>query len=475
MVSDDIQKDDIKLCKRRWVFLATLCVQQALFGISASLFGQINNFFVAYFRVSYTQVDWMTISMSLAPIVVTLPLAWLTFKRIVGFKFLAIFCAITSTIGFGCFAISMASRNLFAVSVVGQIMNGVGTQVITATPPTFAALWFQENEVGTAIAINTVGVFFGYLIGFLVPSHILTLRIDNTTSQIDGDWLERDKRTLIWIYLACVAVSVIIGTILSIFATDLPPKPPTYAQKIKRLDLSKPPNSEFWPQTKSVLCSKTFVLACLVFAIVFQAPTVEFIMMSQIIKQFSLAHGLSLNYDVIGVYVMCSYSLGNIFGTLVGGKLVDKFKRYDILSMVGMAFSFLATLIVVLGVFFAQDILLYVGNALMGTFRQITFVAVYDISTQQTYPIDETFVTIWLVGIIMPMGAVYGEIGRAIFISLGGLGVVIFQCSNFFLGTIFACLFSPIYKRIDIKETSNDYNGNNSLETTSLISDRNHN
>lgn len=83
----------------------------------------------------------------------------------------------------------------------------------------------------------------------------------------------------------------------------------------------------------------------------------------------------------------------------------------------------------------------FLGNLLLGIFTQTSAVALFDISTQQTYPVNETFVGIILTRIVTPIGLIFGAIGRVIFRYFCGLGVVIFQSANLLLGVALTCLF----------------------------------
>nr|CAB3246503.1 feline leukemia virus subgroup C receptor-related protein 2-like [Phallusia mammillata] len=457
-------KEDVHLYKRRWVFLLALTLLQVLSGFSFSCFGQISNFFVSYFHVTYVQVDWMTLVFDVPPLVLTVPFAWLTYRRYVQIRILTIFCAFALTGAYASFALSLIHPNLFGLSIIGQALNGLAAQVLMATPSIFGAVWFAENEIGTAISLNLMGVFAGYGLGVVLPTNLLSLsNTSNTTN--NSTVLTGNRNILLEIYSCSFGICFLILVLLCIWVTDVPPKPPTVAQARKSIEQTNVDSSRFWFQTGSILTNKTFIMACIIFGIIFEATTVEFTMMSQIFKAWAQKTDSQLRYDAMGGYVICFYSAGSICGTIPAAKLVDKYKNYKVIAICGTLLTFLGSVGVVLGVLFTNVVSIYVSNVVIGFFTQVAMVSIYEIVTQHTYPVDETFVTIWLIGIMTPMGVFYGEIGRVIFQSLGGLAVVIFQAVNLFLSAFFSCFLSPEYRRFEMEEPKENGNANNERQS----------
>lgn len=348
-----------KVSKRRWIILVLLTLLQVLSGISFSSFGQISNFYVTYFNVSYTQVEWMTLGFDTSPIFFTLPLVWLAYRRMVRFRILAIFCSLAMASAYACFAISMVFGGLFWLSVIGQTINGLAAQILMSTPALFAACWFGDDEVGTAISVNLMGLFAGYGIGAVVPTQLLSF----TYTDGDAATLTNDKDTLLLLFSACFVTAILITLIMCLVVDDLPPHPPNLAQAQKRM--STVDVNTFWPNTFKLLRKKTFLLSCVVFGIIIQSQTVEFTLMAEIIK--SIPAEANADTDPIGGYVMFCYSVGSILGTLPAAMLVNRLKQYGKISIVGTWLVFCSSSCIALGVVFGSIPAAYAGNVRVGS------------------------------------------------------------------------------------------------------------
>jgi len=195
------------------------------------------------------------------------------------------------------------------------------------------------------------------------------------------------------------------------------------------------------------------MFSCFVFGILFQVSIVEFTMLSQILREDFRKGIFYPNADVIGGYIMTTFSVAGAIGSVVGGKLIDCYKRYNIISIVSSLLTFVSTLGLVLG-FVLKSLPLYmICSALYALVNQAGIVANFEMATQETYPIDETFSTIWLTGIQTTLSIIYGELGRILFNAYGGLSVLIFQSANLLLSVLLSCLMTSQNKRLKVDET----------------------
>jgi len=168
---------------------------------------------------------------------------------------------------------------------------------------------------------------------------------------------------------------------------------------------------------------------------------VIFTMLSQILRQIFQIEKLNYNADVMGGYTMNAFGVGSCIGSIAGGKLVDRCKRYGVISITSCLLDLPSTAGYIPAFAFGFLPAFFLCSALYGVVIQPGIVAIYEIATQETYPINETSSTVWLIGFQALMSILYGEIGRLLFTSSSGLSVLIFQSANFIVTIVFSCLF----------------------------------
>ena len=478
MANDETKKpsESYKIYKRRWAFLATVSALQILNGFSFACYGQLSNVFVAYYNVAYFEVDWLTLTMDVGPIILTIPFSWFMVTEKMGFKSLILTAAFASTIGYVCVVASVAKRWLFPLTIVGQIFNSVSSTAMLMSPSVFAVLWFPENEVGSAIGINVMSFYLGQTFAFTVLTNVLTqppsnLSLDANVT-INQSWLVQDRWNLYVIFSICLCIATICAIFLSIYVTDRPPTPPTFAQSVKQNQQRQTQQllslESYIKLVKALLKNKTFLLAAIVFATLFQVSTVLFTMLSEILRQMFHIEKLNYNADVMGGYIITAFGVGSCIGSIAGGKLVDRYKRYGVISITSCLLTLLSTAGFIPAFAFGSLSAFFVCSALYGVVSQPGIVAIYEIATQETYPINETFCTVWLTGFQALMAILYGEIGRLLFNASGGLSVLMFQCANFIAAIALSCLFSTKNKRLSVENHEN-CNEPNVSEHTMLL------
>ena len=193
-----------------------------------------------------------------------------------------------------------------------------------------------------------------------------------------------------------------------------------------------------------------------------------FTMLSQILRQIFQIKKLNYNADVMGGYIMTAFGVGSCIGSIAGGKLVDRYKRYGVISITSCLLDLLSTAGFIPAFAFGSLPAFFVCSSLNGVVSQPGLVVIYEIVTQETYPINETFSTVWLTGFPALIAIFYGEIGRLLFTASGGLSVLIFQSENFIAAVVLSCLFSTTNKRLSVK-TQENCNESNISEHTMLL------
>ena len=454
--------ESYKIYKRRWALLAAVSALQILNGFSFACYGQVSNVFAPFYHVTYFEVDWLTLTMDVGPIILTIPFSWFMVTEKMGFKSLILTAAFASTIGYICVVASVAKRWLFPLMIVGQIFNSVSSTAMLVSPSVFAVLWFPEKEVGSAIGINVMSLYAGEILAYTVLTNILAqppLNLSlNSSVTVNQSWLVEDRWKLYVIFAVSLSIATICAIFLSIYLTDRPPTPPTFAQSVKQNQQRQTQLlslESYIKLVKALLKNKTFLLAAVVFAALFQVSTVLFTMLSQILRQMFQIKKMNYNADVMGGYIMTAFGVGSCIGSIAGGKLVDRYKRYGVISITSCLLTLLSSAGFIPAFAFGSLPAFFVCSALYGVVSQPGIVAIYEIATQETYPINETFSTVWLTGFQALMAIVYGEIGRLLFTASGGLSVLVFQSANFIVTIVLSCLFSTKNKRLSVENHEN--------------------
>jgi len=416
--------------------------------VAYAYFGQVNDFYVSFFKITYAEVDWATLTHYVSPLVMLLPVLWMIHLEKFGFKKVVICATASLLLSFLCTTVSLVNNNLFALVIAGQMFNGIASILLMSTPSIFATLWFPENEVGTAIAINSVGMCIGVGIGTVVPTLATNEKSSLVSHSVNANKLQHIKMFLIIMNMVMLILSAIILLFFVIFVTDVPPTPPTKAQQLKSIQKEEKQRLGFIKTSKQLFFDKTFLLACILFGITTQIVTLECIMMSEMMRELVENDLLSINADRFGGYLLAVYAAGAAVGILVTGKIMDFNKHYYILSNIASVLTFASTLAFALGFRFANLPTLFVSNFFSGFGSKALMVVLYEIATQHTYPMDEIFVSTWLTVFLGPVGVFIGEIGRVLFNSYGSLSVLIFQSVFAFACAVMTALISPEPSRL---------------------------
>jgi len=487
--------NEIKLYKKRWILLAWFALIQTLSSYLFSSVGQVSNVYVAYFKVNHWQVDWASLTYALGMCAAAPIMACLSYMKIMPLKKLSMFSAITTVVSHTCFILGSTTRSTFSLIVVGQLINGFGAGALYTIRPSFAVHWFPDSEVGTAIGVSIAGIAIGGIMGFILSTaafgamspqnHLLSkgsnfsmpnitrkfseIAVVHRSTESTGEaftastrfvvmneevWQNNVKRCFLMLYLPALSLSVIVLILMAMLMQDKPPSPPSRAlvahQRIETLE-TKPSMPEFFKSTLKLFTNVTYMLAALIYGFVLRTVLVEYTMMSQIVAQMRSDLPAS-QADTIGGYVMVTLMAGYFVGSVVGGKVVDMWKRYRRVASISIAFTLISTAGLLASYRLSSLVGLYVSNGLYGAFIFITVITLHEITTQSTFPLDATFVSAWLTGIQTSLGCILAEIGRGLFKLYAGTGVLSLQCSAMLVSLAISFAMKPQNRRLEMSE-----------------------
>lgn len=251
-------------------------------------------------------------------------------------------------------------RNLFWMIMVGRALLGIPLAINNVLPIILAANWFPDGELATAFGIafasNAVGgSFSGIILPYLfqnAESPAKNVEFPDQNVEFPGavnSILTMNNTDLLYIYddrrvklmawsgaTAFIMFSMLLLTI--IYCDDHPPTAPSAAQQNYRHireatakeknQLRKETLSRLWDM-KYLLMQKSFLLILLAISL----KSVSYVV-AVLVPSFLIKTG-NVNEITTGWLVTVLYTCA-VFGTVIAGRILDKFKSSKIIFLVCM-------------------------------------------------------------------------------------------------------------------------------------------
>lgn len=138
-----------------------------------------------------------------------------------GLRFSLILGSICTALG-GTFRILVILTSKFETAIIGSIFAAVGQAIFFASTSKLASHWFADNQRSLAIALASLSLSCGSILGFLLPVQFI-----DEQDTINRDLVIHRVNILIWIYFG---ISVFCCTLLGVFAKEDPPNPPSISR-----------------------------------------------------------------------------------------------------------------------------------------------------------------------------------------------------------------------------------------------------
>ena len=242
---------EIETYARRWFILGCFTGQILAIRMLMNSTGVVNNVYKAYFNIPYFVIDWFTLIQTPGRIISTIVLAILIFNSKMKFRLLFVIVSSSAVLLCVCFMISFAFPQFYGLIFVGEAVIGFGFQAADPIISRFATNWFPEDQIGFAMSFKLMGICFGCLLAFFVPSQLFRLPPihlkstslsstynDNISARHFSRWHEDVYWKSLSLYGVLLFVCLALGITTFTSAADLPPKPPTLAQARKRQHLN---------------------------------------------------------------------------------------------------------------------------------------------------------------------------------------------------------------------------------------------
>ena len=184
--------------------------------------GSVANIAKDYFQVTYISINWLGMIYSvLSPGVV---LAVYMLNKY-GLKVIIVGAALCNLLSTSCKLIGYG-RNGYVYQLIGNGFAALGSTLVIFSPPTVAATWFGESERARASAIGTAFNAVGVAIGFLMGSMLIPA---------SNDYEGVVQRGVLITLLLLAIFSFILLIVSIIFVEKNPPTPPTVTQSIYKV------------------------------------------------------------------------------------------------------------------------------------------------------------------------------------------------------------------------------------------------
>ena len=470
-----LPKNDIGIFKRRWAFLFGIFLLNSASMFSSVCFGLIDDIFTGYFNISYALGDWITLAVYVTSCLAVPVLAWLSFANRMGIRLLIVTESLCLTFSYLLIVLAIAFPKFYLLIIFGQLIHGVTNAIQWSIPPLFAVLWFPNHEVGIAIAANFIGAALGAGIGFILPPRILAEPLArhyvvalNSTNENFGIhngtttnnyWKNENRLPLLVLFNTMLALSMVLLLFFFIFLTDLPPKPPTIAQALKRKSKSEETKTfnkanirDYYALWKSMFSDKTYISLLIVYSIIHRAVMLEFTLMGELIRAIALSVPIKATPDEIGSYIMVLYPIFAATGSVTSGKLLDKYGKFQRQATIGAGMTFASTFGIAISYYFKSFIGICVFNGGFGFSTRICIISLLAVVTRHTYPVAEAFVSIWVTGFESFVLIAISEIGRVLIKYVDDVSVLIFMCSSVLLSFVLALVTKPRDRRLEAEE-----------------------
>ena len=237
-----------------------------------------------------------------------------------------------------------AKPNLFWLIMLGQFFNAVAESLVLALPPKIAGLWFPASQISTATSLGVFGNQLGIALGFYVPTLFIKgvyyssaeFINPNSTASVNLTMNFEETGDEIKIFLYTVAGICLLEFLLVVFF--FPNKPQFFANKSSYerallADKQENPLAGFLSILKRLLVHKSFILLLLNYGLIVGVYYAVSTLLSQLVSD---AHESS-QVGLMGAVMVVT----GLFGSVLGGILLDITKKFKMISIVFYVFTLL--------------------------------------------------------------------------------------------------------------------------------------
>ena len=190
-----------------------------------------------------------------------------------------------------------------------------------------------------------------------------------------------------------------------------------------------------------------FILLTIATSLFYCCNDLQNMLMGEIVRKVFVIPGIPKSSDSLGGYTLVLYELGCLLGGLTFGKSIDKYQKHKITLSAYIVIGIIPVCGLGVSYYFINFPVLLVSNTLLGVCVVGSYVAVYSLLLQHSYPTNPAFVSLIFEGLFRCAMIVFGEICRMLINYFTGIAVIIFMCIFLLLALITATFLQPTFQR----------------------------
>nr|XP_057901949.1 feline leukemia virus subgroup C receptor-related protein 1 [Doryrhamphus excisus] len=427
---EDAGRLETKLYWSRFAVLAVFSLYSLVNAFQWIQYSIITNVFTRFYRVSNAKIDWLSIVYMLAYVPLIFPATWLLDRR--GLRLTAVLGAGLNCAG-AWLKCASVGRDLFAVTMVAQIICSVAQIFILGLPSRVASVWFGHKEVSTACATAVLGNQLGVAIGFLLPPVL----VPNTPE--DDELTAHNIRIM---FYGTAAVSTALFLLTLIVMKDRPPLPPSQAQAV--LPVAPPEDYSYRRSIVSLMKNKAFILLLISYGI----TTGSFYSVSTILNQMIMAcyEDQELNAGRIGLTLV----VAGMVGSILCGLWLDHTKTYKMTTLLVNCLTFVSMVVFTFTLNLDNIYLVFFTGGMLGFFMTGYLPVGFEFGVEITYPESEGTSSGLLNASAQIFGILFTLIQGKLTTDYNPLAGNLFLCVWIFLGLILTGFIKSELKRHNV-------------------------
>uniref|UniRef100_A0A8C2U9E7 FLVCR choline and putative heme transporter 2 n=1 Tax=Coturnix japonica TaxID=93934 RepID=A0A8C2U9E7_COTJA len=417
---------EVRVSRRRWAVVLLFSGYSLCNAFQWIEYGSINNVFVRFYGVSTFAIDWLSMSYMLAYIPLLFPVAWLLDKK--GLRLIALLGSALNALG-AWVKLGSLRPQLFAVTVLGQVVCSVAQVFILGMPSRIASVWFSPREVSTACSIAVFGNQLGIAFGFLIPP-VLVPNVED---------VEKLAYHISIMFYMTAGVATALFILVVIVFKEKPPYPPSRAQALIQ---SRPTEEYSYVQSiLRLLRNANFVLLMVTYGL----NTGCFYSLSTLLNRMVIHHypKEEVNAGRIGLTIV----LSGMAGALISGLWLDRTKTYKQTTLVVYIMSLVGMIVYTFTLNLGHLWVVFVTAGVLGFFMTGYLPLGFEFAAELTYPESEgtssgllnVSAQIFGIAFTISQGKIIDHFGT----KAGNL----FLCSFLFLGSIMTAFIRADLRR----------------------------
>ncbi|XP_056424243.1 feline leukemia virus subgroup C receptor-related protein 1 [Hyla sarda] len=359
---------ETRLFARRFAVLSVFSLYSLVNAFQWIQYSILASIFTGFYRVSYQDIDWLSMVYMLVYIPLIFPATWLLDTK--GLRLTALLGSGLNCLG-AWVKCASARSDLFPVTVFAQLVCSVAQIFILGLPSRVASVWFGPKEVSTACATAVLGNQLGTAIGFLLPPVLVPRSDDNDVT----------AHNISVMFYGTAAVSTLLFVLTIAVFKEKPKLPPSQSQAV--LQGSLPEEYSYKQSILNLFKNIPFVLLLISYGIM----TGSFYSVSTLLNQMITFHyeGEEVNAGRIGLTLV----IAGMVGSVICGVWLDYTKTYKQTTLIVYVLSFIGMLVFTFTLDLGNLIVVFVTGGALGFFMTGYLPLGFEFAVEITYPESE--------------------------------------------------------------------------------------